>query len=148
MDLEKVKEILIPYLEKKELTLYDIKWTSEYGYKVLQVFIDSKDGINTDMLAVVNEYLSEELDKIDDSNQEYMLEVSSPGAEKALRNKDEILESIGKYIFVRTNDVSYEGYLESFDNDILVVKINVKGRIKNVNVNYIDIKEIRLAVKI
>lgn len=148
MDLEKVKEILIPYLEKKELTLYDIKWTSEYGYKVLQVFIDSKDGINTDMLAVVNEYLSEELDKIDDSNQEYMLEVSSPGAEKALRNKDEILESIGKYIFVRTNDVAYEGYLESFDNDILVVKINVKGRIKNVNVNYIDIKEIRLAVKI
>lgn len=147
MDLTKVKEILVPYLEKNNLTLYDVKWTSEYGYKVLQVFVDKAGGIDTDTLAVVNEYLSTELDKLDGDMGEYMLEVSSPGAEKELRNKEEVLENVGKYIFVKTDDNVYEGDFISFVNDVVVIRINIKGRMKNVNVNYSDIKLIRLAVK-
>lgn len=147
MDLTKVKEILIPYLEKNELTLYDVKWTSEYGYKVLQVFVDKSGGIDTDTLATVNEYLSAELDKLDADMGEYMLEVSSPGAEKELRNKEEVLENVGKYIFIKTLDNEYEGDFISFENDVVVIRINIKGRMKNINVNYSDIKLIRLAVK-
>lgn len=147
MDLTKVKEILVPYLEKNNLTLYDVKWTSEYGYKVLQVFVDKAGGIDTDTLAVVNEYLSTELDKLDGDMGEYMLEVSSPGAEKELRNKEEVLENVGKYIFVKTDDNVYEGDFISFVDDVVVIRINIKGRMKNVNVNYSDIKLIRLAVK-
>ena len=147
MDLTKVKEILIPYLEKNELTLYDVKWTSEYGYKVLQVFVDKSGGIDTDTLATVNEYLSAELDKLDADMGEYMLEVSSPGAEKELRNKEEVLENVGKYIFIKTLDNEYEGDFISFENDVVVIRINIKGRMKNINVNYSNIKLIRLAVK-
>ena len=48
MDLEKVKEILKPYVEENELKLYDVRFTKEYGYKVLQVYLDKKGGIETD----------------------------------------------------------------------------------------------------
>ena len=148
MDLEKVREILKPYVEENELKLYDVKFTTEYGYKVLQVFLDKKGGIDTDTLALANEYLSEKLDSIDSDMGEYMLEVSSPGAEHPLRNEEEILEAIGEYIYIRTNTDIFEGYLNSFENNVLNIKINIKGRIKNVDVNYDDIKEIRLSVKI
>lgn len=147
MDLKKVEEILLPYLEEHNLSLYDIKWTKEYGYNVLQVLIDKDNGIDTDTLALCNEFLSIELDKIDSQETEYMLEVSSPGAEKPLRNKDEVLKSIGKYIHVKLQNEEFDGELIDFDNEILTIKINVKGRIKNISVNYDDIKKIRLAVR-
>lgn len=147
MELEKVKEILTPYIEKNALILYDVKWTSQYGYKVLQVLVDKKGGIDTDTLALINEYLSQKLDEIDSDMGEYMLEVSSPGAEHDLRNEEEVLQSVGEHIYVKTSDSEYEGDLISFIDNVLTIKINIKGRIKNVDVNYLDIKQIRLAVK-
>lgn len=148
MDLNKVKEILAPYVEENNLKLYDVKFTSEYGYKILQVFLDKSGGIDTDTLALANEFLSSKLDEIDSDMGEYMLEVSSPGAEHELRNEEEIKEAIGEYIYIRTEKDIFEGYLNSFENNVLNIKINIKGRIKNIDVNYSDIKEIRLSVKI
>ncbi len=148
MDLEKVREILKPYVEAHDLKLYDVKFTKEFGYKILQVFLDKKGGIDTDTLALANDYLSGKLDEIDSDMGEYMLEVSSPGAEHDLRNKEEIFEAIGEYIYVKTATDIYEGYLNSFENDIINIKINIKGRMKNILVNYSDIKQIRLSVKI
>lgn len=149
MDLNKIEEILLPYLEENNLYLYEIKWIKEYGYKVLQVAIDNKDGTNidTDTLALCNEFLSKELDKYDEDMPEYMLEVCSPGAEKELRNKEEILKSVGKYIHIESTNDTYEGDLLSFIDDKLSIKVNQKGRIKTIDIKYEDIKKIRLAVK-
>lgn len=147
MDLKEVEAILIPYLEKKSLKLYDIKWVNQYGYKVLQILVDKVGGIDTDTLAIVNDYLSGELDKIDSDMGEYMLEVSSPGAEKELRNKDEVMENVGEYISIKTADAVYEGDFLSFEDDIVTIRINIKGRMKNLSFKYDDIKQIRLAVK-
>lgn len=147
MELSLVEEILKPYLEEHDLKLYDIKWANEFGSRILQVFVDSADGINTDELALVNDYLSGRLDEIDGDLGEYMLEVSSPGAEKPLRNKDEVQESVGKYIHVAYDGLSYDGDLISFDGDTLTIKVNVKGRYKHISVLYNKLNEIRLAVK-
>ena len=77
-----------------------------------------------------------------------MLEVSSPGAEKKLRNIDEIVDSIGLYVHIEIPNNIYEGYLESVVDDTICVKINAKGRFKRVNIKYDEISLIRLAVKI
>lgn len=148
MDLDVVKKIMTEYCESNDLMLYDVKFVREFGYLTLQVFIDKKGGIDVDSLALANEYLSTKLDSIDLDMQEYMLEVSSPGAEKVLRNVEEVKDSIGEYIHAETKDMHYEGYLLSFENEILEVQINIKGRLKKVNINYADVTKIRLAVKI
>ena len=41
----------------------------------------------------------------------------------------------------------YEGTLKEFYTDKIVVRINIKGRFKNLEINKSDIKLIRLAVK-
>lgn len=148
MDLKKVEALLQPYLDEHELTLYSVEMVKEFGYLILRVSIDSKDGIDVDTLALCNEYLALELDKIDSDMPEYMLEVCSPGAEKELRNLDEIKENISKYIHVELPNMIYEGTLEDVIDDSIVIRYNAKGRFKKLNIPYSEIKLIRLAVKI
>jgi len=148
LDLSIVEELVNEFLkDHNELSLYSLEWANEFGYKILRVAIDKKGGINSDELAVVNDYLSEQLDKYEnDLPANYMLEVCSPGAEKPLRNEEEVLNSIGEKINAKTDKFEFEGKLLSFEGRILTIQINVKGRIKKVEVPYDDIKEIRLAV--
>ena len=65
-----------------------------------------------------------------------------------MENKEEIKESVGQYVNVKTINETYEGTLLSYEDDTLVVEINIKGRMKKVSIKETDIKKIRLAVKI
>lgn len=148
MDINICKEILKPFLDEHNLTFYSVEYVKEFGENILRVIVDSKDGIDLDTLGLANEYLSERLDKYDQDMDNYLLEVSSRGAERTLDNDDEINEAIGKYIHVELENMIYEGYLLKFCDDVLEVKINIKGRIKNIKINKNEIKLVRLAVKI
>lgn len=148
MDLKNVEEIIKPYLKDNGLTLYAVEMVKEFGYLILRVSVDKKGGIDVDELAKVNEYLSDRLDAVDADMPEYMLEVCSPGAEKPLRNIEEIKENMGAYIHVEVLNMVYEGILENVLDNNITIKINAKGRFKTVVVQYEDIKSIRLAVKI
>ena len=147
MNLKLVEEILIPYLESNDFKLYEVSFVKEAGNYILRVLVNKKGGINVDELAEINNYLSDELDKIEVPYDEYMLEVSSPGAEMELRTIEEVAEHVGEYIQINTGDKVYEGSFISFNDNIVVVRVNLKGRFKNFEVPYESIKKIRLAVK-
>ena len=148
LEISTVEELLAPYFEEhKEYSLYSIEWANEFGYKILRVACDKVGGINSDELGLINDYLSEKLDSYEkELPDNYMLEVCSPGAEKELRTKDEVISSVGQKVNVTIPEMVYEGKLVSFENDILTISINVKGRIKKVEVPYENVKVIRLAV--
>ena len=149
LDVKMIEDLVKPICEEKDLMLYEVLWVKEYGFQVLRVSVDKPNGgIDSDTLGLVNELLSEKLDAYDDDMPEYMLEVCSPGAERTLRNKEEILASVGQYVNVKTPDSTYEGTLLSYEGQTLVVEINIKGRMKKVSIEEADIKKIRLAVKI
>lgn len=148
MDINICKEILNPYLMEHDLIFYKVELVKEAGMLILRVILDKKGGIDIDELGYANEYLSERIDKYDQDMPEYLLEVSSRGAERTLDNEEEISESVGKYIHVITNDNEYEGeFLENTPTTI-AVRCNLKGRFKNFVLDKNEIKLIRLAVKI
>lgn len=148
MDLNVIKEILDPFLKEHNLLFYDTVLEKEDGNLFLRVYLDKKGGITIDELGLANEYLSERIDKYDKDLPEYFLEVSSPGAEKVLRNYDEVKENIDSYIHVELPNMIYEGVLlEALDDFNITMKINAKGRFKKVTFNYNEVKLIRLAVK-
>ncbi len=148
MELEEVGRILRPYLEERGLILVDISWASEENMKILRVLIDRENGISIDTLAECNEFLSSQLDRIDQDMDEYFLEVSSPGAERPLNSLSEVGKQISKYVHIEVEGMIYEGILEAVENDILTVRFNAKGRFKVVKIPYDEIRSIRLAVKI
>lgn len=147
MDLKIVEEILTPYLEENNLSLYSLEIIKEYGSTVIQVLLDRKGGLDLDTLSLANQYLSTKLDNYDQNWEEYMLEVSSAGAEKELRSIEEVNEAVESYVNVTMIDGTViEGLLLSVEDEVLVVRVNLKGRMKKTPVNYSDIKIIRLAV--
>ena len=146
--IEGIKTILEPILKEKNLVFYDTEIVKEDNNLIVRVTIDNPNGlIDIDSLAEINQYLSDRIDKYDSDMPEYMLEVSSPGAERLLRNEEEIKSSIEKYIHVETNNMIYEGVLKEVNDDNIIVRINIKGRFKNQPINKNEIKLIRLAVK-
>lgn len=148
MDLSCVKKILDLYLNEHGLIYYDAELVKEFGFLILRVLVDKKGGIDIDTLAEVNEYLAERIEEYDQDMPEYMLEVSSPGAEKKLRNIEEMTESIGMYVHAEIEGMIYEGTLEEVNEDGVVIRYNAKGRFRKVSLKHQEIKNIRLAVKI
>lgn len=147
MQLAEIKKLVQEIVDDEGLILYDINWIKEYGEDILQILVDKKGGIDLNALALVNEKISLMLDTIEIDLPNYMLEVSSPGAEKELRSKEEILDAVSSYIYLETIDQKIMGYLLEANDDSIVVKVNLKGRMKNFTIKYDDIKFIRLAVK-
>ena len=148
MDLEAVKQLFNPYLEEHKLSLEEIGFVKESGYLILRLTVDRPGGIDLDTLAACNEFLSAELEKIDGDMPEYMLEVSSPGAEKPLKSLGEVCRHVHDYIHIELENAIYEGTLEKVENDSLEVRYNAKGQFRKILIPYDQIKLIRLAVKI
>ena len=148
MDINVCKEILDPFLKENDLIFYSVELVKEYGTTILRVILDKKGGADIELLAKANEYLSERIDKYDTDMPEYMLEVSSRGAERTLDNEDEINEAVGEYVHVEVSNMVYEGVLNENNLDSVVLTINIKGRFKKIPIKKEEIKLIRLAVKI
>lgn len=92
---EVVEELLSSYLEEQGMELYNVEFVKEAKDWFLRVFIDKLSGeaeeqyISTDDCEGVSRYLSEKLDEVDPIEQNYYLEVSSPGLDRTLlREKD------------------------------------------------------------
>ena len=149
MRLDLIKEIMADYLSENNLYLYDIKETKENGQLTLSLFIGKKGAnISIDELASCNQFLSGELDKIDQDLPPYNLEVSSPGALRDIRNLEEAREAVGSYIYLEKNGMKYLGDLvEIKDEDILVLRVNLKGRFKNFEFKYDEINKLHYDVK-
>ncbi len=139
---------------ESEVRLYDVKWVQDGPMKVLQVSVMKEDGtIDIDVCASVSASISEMLDVEDCISFEYYLEVCSPGAERELRNEEEIVGAIGEYVyikFVNPKDGMDEikGYLKEVNNDSVLMEYMDKAVKRKKEVEKENIKLIRLSVKI
>ena len=135
--IEKVKEVILPYLEEENIILYDIEYVFEDNENILRIYIDNEEE-NMDLLTCVSisEGISKLLDLNDPLDVPYSLEVSSPGAERVLRNKEEVIKAVGKYIYAETSDVSVYGTLLSVNEDILNIEYLAKNIKKKIDIKY------------
>ena len=142
--MENIKKILLPYLEEKGLKLYEMKFVTEFGEKILRIIVDKEDGITIDELAEVNEYLSERIDD-DISDVPYMLEVSSRGAEREF-DFDELEKMIDKYVMIKTDKENF-GYIRELTDEGIILEMNIKGAIRKRLIKKNEITKMRLSVK-
>ena len=135
-----------------KLEIVSVDYVFENGIKILRVIATDENGLTIDQASQLNELISLKLDEDDFIDEEYYLEVSSEGIEKELRNDNDILNSVGKYVNARfyekiDNFKEIEGDLISFEDGVLTFKCNINGRIKTITAKKEQISKIRLAVK-
>jgi len=144
LKLDELKKELEKAVKKLGYELYDVFYVKEKKTNLLQVIIDNDSGITIDDCVKVSHHLSAFLDEIDPIPSEYSLEVSSPGAERELKDASQIEKAIGRYVHIETYDQKMDGELLHFDGD--KVTINDKFN-KQISFDYLDVIMIRLAIK-
>lgn len=146
-----VEELALPIVGKFQLELVDVEYVKEGKDWFLRVYIDRENGVDIETCGLVSEQLSDKLDEVDPIQHNYFLEVSSPGAERPLKNKKDFKQAIGKNIFLKTyepiaGDKSFEGPLLQFDGEVVTMEITIKTRKKTVEIPYEKVAHARLAV--
>lgn len=149
--VELTTEICKPILDQLDLELVDVEYVKEGKNMFLRVFIDSPVGVDLDMCSRVSEQLSEVLDERDPIKDPYFLEVSSPGAERPLKNVNDYHKAIGKQVRVTTYEMIdkakvFEGELKEVQEEALIVTVKVKTRSKDVTIPFNKVASARLAV--
>jgi ribosome maturation factor RimP len=110
---EIVAELLAPFLEAEGYELYRLEYVKEGKDWFLRVFIETAPqtpgewpgNVTTDDCEKVSRYLSGKLDETDPIEQNYYLEVSSPGMDRPLLRDIDFIRYEGQLVDVRL----YEG---------------------------------------
>lgn len=135
--LEAVGSIVEPVLEPIDGYVVDVRLRGERGSKVLEVFVDTDQGISTDQLAEITQVLSVKLDHADLIPGRYRLEVSSPGLDRPLTTLRQYRKNLGRVLRVSfmeegaVRDVT--GVLESVSDTALTLN-NAHGQVHTVSV--------------
>ena len=149
--IDTVNQLVTPIVDEMGLELVDIEYVKEGKDWFLRVFIDKPAGIDIEECGLVSEKLSEKLDELDPITHNYFLEVSSPGAERPLKKKQDFEKAIGKNVNIKTyeplnGEKQFEGVLVGFDGVNVTVEIKIKTRKTLVTIPYEKIANARLAV--
>lgn len=147
-----------PYIEKivdeQHLHLFDLEFVKEDNNWFLRVSIEKEDGsMDFETAETVSNLISSKLDELDPIDHEYILDVCSPGAERPIRNKEEFIQNIHRYISVYLNQADENGK-EMYTGDLLEVKDNYlvlsykdKTRLKKINIDLNNIIKAHIAIK-
>lgn len=136
----KIQEIV----ESLHYYLYEVEYVEEHGAYVLRVMIENNDYIDIDDCIKVSKALSEYLDQDDPFAEPYGLEVTSPGAERELKNKEQVLRAVSKYVLIETMEQKQLGELVSYKNGVYTLKLK---NTKLLKIDDIEVSLIRLAIK-
>lgn len=126
--IEQIQKLLEPTLEHMGYSVYSLGQAGP-GARTLRIVIDKQDGfISLDDCQRVSKVAGPLLDQADLIPSAYTLEVSSPGAERRLRDRAEYERFVGRKVNVRYRageaEVALEGTLAAVDD----AGITVLGR--------------------
>lgn len=152
--IEKIKTLILPVLKDFDVKLSEIKWTSEKNNRILQIAIMKSDGsMDIETCSEVSEKISELLDEQENELNDYFLEICSPGAEREIKDFNELPNLIGSHIYVRLKHpekkmLEITGDLISIDNDEVSMNYRDKAVLRSVTFKQENIDFCRLAVKL
>ena len=153
---EVVAELAGDFLKENGYELYNTEFVKEGRDWFLRVYVDlvqtDEDEpryISTEDCEKVSRFLSEKLDEADPIEQNYYLEVSSPGLDRPLVKPEHYARYVGQEVEVKLYKAidgvkNLQGVLESFDAESGAVTVTVDG--KTYELTLADIAKANLAV--
>ncbi len=96
-----VAALALPVVEEAGCTLWDVEYVKEAGAWFLRVYIDKEGGVSIDDCEAVSRPLSDLLDEADPIEGSYTFEVSSAGADRALKKRPHFAKYLGAEVEVK-----------------------------------------------
>lgn len=131
--VQSVTELIEPVLEAMDVELVDVEYRFEQGRWVLRIYADIQGGISVDDCARVSREIEDLIEVNDIFQQEYVLEVSSPGLNRPLKKEKDFVRVKGEKIKVRMRTAlkgrrNFTGYLTDVRDGIAYVDVT-EGRV-------------------
>ena len=98
---QKVWDIVLPTADELEYVLWDVEFVKEGADYYLRITIDHPEGITIEDCERFHRAIDPVLDETDPIQQAYILEVSSPGIERELKNRDHVQMCLGDLVEIR-----------------------------------------------
>ncbi|WP_227766603.1 ribosome maturation factor RimP [Zhaonella formicivorans] len=99
---ERVEQLVKPAIEEAGYELVSIQYVKEGPDWYLRFFIDHQEGIGLDDCELISRKVEAILDKADPIPDSYVLEVSSPGIERPLKNDEDFAKYQGELVIITT----------------------------------------------
>ncbi|MFJ2111037.1 MULTISPECIES: ribosome maturation factor RimP [unclassified Streptomyces] len=128
---ERLRGLLEPLVSAKDLDLEEIEVSRAGRRRVLRIVVDSDEGVDLDECAELSRSISEKLDETDVMGEdEYQLEVTSPGAERPLTEHRHYLRALGRLARIQpTEGDELVARILGVDDEGLDLEVpGVKGR--------------------
>lgn len=127
--LKQLEDLLRPVVEALEYDFWGLEYLAQGRHSTLRIFIDHADGIAVEDCAKVSHQISGVLDVEDPIQNEYNLEVSSPGTDRPLFRLEHYTKFIGHQVAVRLQSPfegrrKYQGIIKGVEGDDVLVVVD------------------------
>ena len=126
--IAELKNIIGDYLKIQGLDLVDLIYRQEGRDSILRILVDRPEGgITVGECANLNERISNLLDEKDILQTRYVIEVSSPGLDRALKTRNDFLRCINRRARFFLNEsingkIELEGLICKVENDSVYIE--------------------------
>lgn len=128
---ERLRGLLEPLVSAKGLDLEEIEVSRAGRRRVLRIVVDSDDGVDLDACAELSRTISTTLDETDAMGEdEYQLEVTSPGADRSLTERRHYERAVGRLAKIQLHEGGeFVARVLAVDEEGLDLEVpGVKGR--------------------
>lgn len=134
---EKVETLVKDKIEKIGYELYDVLYVKEGSNKILRIVIDNENGISLDDCEKVNNEIKEIIDEANPIEEQYFLEISSPGIERLLRKDWQLKKFKGIEVNIKLFKKDENGKKEytGILGDITENTLNVEVEDENITID-------------
>ncbi len=128
---DQVWALAAPIAEQNGCTIWDVEYVKEAGIWYLRVYIDCEDGVSIDQCETISRTLDPILDEKDLIDGAYTFEVSSAGAERALKRPSDFAAFMGSTVEVRLyrsreGRKEFIGKLTDYRDGAVTIEVNGK----------------------
>ena len=130
---ELVAGLAAPIAAEHGCSLWDVEYVREGGEWFLRVYIDKAGGVSINDCEAVSRPLSDALDEADPIEGSYVLEVSSAGADRALKKPEHFQQFLGTEVDVRLyrpldGRKEYTGVLKEYAGGDVTIELGGEPR--------------------
>ncbi len=145
-----VEKIAEGILADTEYELVDVEYVKERDW-FLRIYIDKEGGVGLDDCQEVSRLLDEQIDKLNILNERYILEVSSPGLDRALKKEKDFKRELGKKVDITLykavdGEKTIVGILTGYTGDSIIIGIDENDESKKREILLKDIAVVRLHI--
>ena len=117
-----------PIVEEKGCSLWDVEYVKEAGEWFLRLYIDKEGGVGIDDCEAVSRPVSDLLDERDPIPGSYTFEVSSAGADRALKKPEHFAQFMGREVELklyrpREGRKEFTGVLKAYEDGNVTLEL-------------------------